>query len=99
MQPNPNLPFIYMPLASVLNATGVVSKSTLYRLIREGRFPQPDRLDGGRSRWRSDLVSRWLLEQSAKADAEREARAKAARQKGQDMLRSRMTKDPATATA
>lgn len=85
-----NLPFNYLAIDAVLEASGIGSKSDLYKKIREKKFPEPDRLDG-RSRWRSDRIAQWLTEQAAKADADREARAKAARQKGQRMRAARGT--------
>lgn len=83
-----NLPFTYLAIDAVLAASGIGSKSDLYKKIREKKFPEPDRLDG-RSRWRSDRIAQWLTEQGAKADAERGERAKAAREKGQRMLQAR----------
>ena len=79
------LPFQYLELADVLAASPIRSKSGLYSAIRLGKAPAPD-LIGGRSLWRSDRISEWLLEVAARADAgrkelaqQREAKARAAR--------------------
>jgi len=84
-----HLPFQYLRLQAVLEATGFASKSTLYLKIREKKFPAPDRLDDGASRWRSTLVAQWLIEQAARADAQRAERAKVARERGQRMNQAR----------
>ena len=44
---------------SVERMTGL-SKSTLYRLIRQGRFPPPLRLTRKAVRWRRAEVDEWL---------------------------------------
>ena len=46
-------------LRSVVSMTGL-SKSTLYRLIKQGRFPQPLRLTQRAVRWRREEVDEWL---------------------------------------
>ena len=47
-------------LRSVILITGL-SKSTLYRLIKLGHFPQPLRLTQRAVRWRREEVDEWLL--------------------------------------
>lgn len=38
-----------------------MSKSTLYRLVKAGEFPEPVSLGGGRSvAWRADEVAHWI---------------------------------------
>jgi prophage regulatory protein len=37
-----------------------VSKSTIYKWVREGRFPKPILLGDNASRWRESLVVEWL---------------------------------------
>ena len=44
---------------SVERMTGL-SKSTLYRLIKQGSFPPPLRLTRKAVRWRSEEVHQWL---------------------------------------
>lgn len=44
---------------SVERMTGL-SKSTLYRLIKQGSFPPPLRLTTKAVRWRRDEVHEWL---------------------------------------
>ena len=46
-------------LRSVVQRTGL-SKSTLYRLIKQGAFPPPLQLAARAVRWRSDEVDEWL---------------------------------------
>ena len=44
---------------SVERMTGL-SKSTLYRLIKQGSFPPPLRLTAKAVRWRRDEINEWL---------------------------------------
>lgn len=44
---------------SVERMTGL-SKSTLYRLIKQGRFPAPLRMTRKAVRWRREEVNEWL---------------------------------------
>ena len=44
---------------SVERMTGL-SKSTLYRLIKKGEFPQPLRLTRKAVRWRREEINEWL---------------------------------------
>jgi prophage regulatory protein len=47
----------------VLELTGV-SKSTLYTMMRQGRFPNSIKLPGGRVvAWRVSTIKAWLLAQ------------------------------------
>ena len=43
-----------------------VHVKTLYRMIRDGRFPASTSY-AGQKRWRSDIVQTWILAQSAAA--------------------------------
>lgn len=45
--------------SSVERMTGL-SKSTLYRLIKQGNFPPPLRLTRKAVRWRRDEINEWL---------------------------------------
>ena len=45
--------------SSVERMTGL-SKSTLYRLIKQGSFPPPLRLTRKAVRWRRDEINEWL---------------------------------------
>lgn len=85
-----NLPFTYLPIDAVLEATGIGSRSTLYAKIQAKEFPEPDHI-GARARWRSDRVGEWLLTQAAQADSERGERTKAARAKAERMVQARRT--------
>ena len=44
----------------VRNVLGGVGRTTLWRWIREGRFPKPVRLGANCVAWRSDEVEAWL---------------------------------------
>ena len=46
-------------LRSMVLRTGL-SKSTLYRLIKQGSFPPPLQLAPRAVRWRSDEIDEWL---------------------------------------
>jgi prophage regulatory protein len=37
-----------------------VSRSTIFRMIRNGEFPAPIRISGGTSRWRMADVKAWV---------------------------------------
>lgn len=51
-------------LPKVIEFVGV-GKSTLYKLISEGRFPPPVKIAGGRSSgWRLSDINTWLKSQS-----------------------------------
>ena len=51
----------------VLRRTGV-SKQTLYRWIREGRFPRPARLGPNVVGWPSDELEKWEQERKRERD-------------------------------
>jgi predicted DNA-binding transcriptional regulator AlpA len=46
-------------LPEVLSALGGINKTTLYALIRDGRFPPPIKI-GGTSCWPSHEVDAWV---------------------------------------
>lgn len=48
-----------LPRRSVERMTGL-SKSTLYRLIKKGEFPQPLRMTRKAVRWRREEINEWL---------------------------------------
>lgn len=45
---------------------GVVpmSKATLWRMVRDGRFPKPVKLSGGVTAWRVEQVRDWINSRS-----------------------------------
>ena len=49
----------YLRLKTVVSMTGV-SRSSIYRLIGEGRFPQQVMLSRRSVGWRASCVRRWL---------------------------------------
>ena len=59
------------PEVSLLDVRGVcarlsISRPSLYRLLKAGRFPAPFYPGGVKSpRWRSDLVTDWIRRESA----------------------------------
>ena len=83
-----DLPFRYLSKKTVLEVGPYKSNSSLCAQIKAGNFPAPDHI-GGRAMWRSDRVAQWLTEHAAKADAEREQRAKVAQKRAQKMVRAR----------
>jgi len=47
-----------MRIPAVVKATGL-PRSSLYRMVREGKFPKPIKLSARASAWRLDEVERW----------------------------------------
>lgn len=90
------LPFKYMELNEVTQASPCKSKSSLYAAIKRGDAPPPDRI-GGRSLWRSDRIAEWLCSLAAAADAERSERTEKAREKAQRMISGRAGRERAAA--
>ncbi|MBU2788924.1 AlpA family phage regulatory protein [Acidithiobacillus sp. VAN18-1] len=50
-----------LTLQGVIAAT-TLSRSTIYQLCKEGRFPKPRRLLGSRTIWLESEVQDWLRE-------------------------------------
>jgi prophage regulatory protein len=49
-----------------LNALTGIPRSTLYDMMRDGRFPRPISLGGGRAvGWLSSEVEQWIADQAA----------------------------------
>ena len=48
-----------LSLKGVLEITSL-SKSSVYRFIRAGQFPKPQRISVGRVAWRDDVISQWV---------------------------------------
>ncbi|MDE2842365.1 MAG: AlpA family phage regulatory protein [Chloroflexota bacterium] len=46
-------------IADVLEVVGV-SRSTLYKMIADGRFPRPMRVGQRAARWRQSDIQRWM---------------------------------------
>ena len=59
---NQSIPLRLLTIEDVMERTGYKSRSTIYRLIRQKRCPSPVVIGGGRVRWRSDEIERWLLD-------------------------------------
>lgn len=52
-------PVQLLRLPQVIKLTGL-SRDTIYRMVREGRFPQHIKVSERASRWRADEVGNWL---------------------------------------
>ena len=48
-----------LSLKGVIEITSL-SKSSIYRLVRGGQFPKPQRITVGRVAWRDDVISQWV---------------------------------------
>lgn len=44
----------------VMRLTGIRSRTTIWRRVQAKEFPSPVDLGGGRIRWRSDEIARWI---------------------------------------
>jgi predicted DNA-binding transcriptional regulator AlpA len=56
-------------MPEVLNLVGYKSPDTIYRLEREGKFPQRVELSERASRWREDEIAAWIEARSAERPA------------------------------
>lgn len=56
---NTTAPQRLLRLRQVIELTGL-GRDSVYRLIREGRFPRQRRLSERASAWRSDEVAAWI---------------------------------------
>lgn len=61
-------PDTLLRLAGVENLTGL-RKSTLYRLIQEGKFPRGIRLSARATAWSLNAVSAWIEARKAEGGA------------------------------
>jgi prophage regulatory protein len=53
--------------------TGGLSRSTIWRMVRDGRFPKPLALTGRNTGWLASDIAKWQQERRAEADAHIEA--------------------------
>lgn len=74
------LPFTYLSMNAVREATGLGTATTVYDWIAKGKFPAPDKV-GTRSLWKSTTIAAWLIEQSERAESMRAENAERARAK------------------
>lgn len=65
------LPFVYLQIAAVRSACGL-STSSVYVLIKAGKFPPGDLIGAQSRRWKSTDIAAWLNQQAEKA-SQREA--------------------------
>jgi len=61
VQPGGVTPVVYLSAAQVRSRIGA-SSTTLWRWIREGRFPRPKYTPGGRRVWPADAIAAWEAE-------------------------------------
>ena len=41
------------------------SRTTLWRKVRNGEFPAPERLSAGITAWKVELIRKWIIEHSS----------------------------------
>lgn len=51
---------LLLTIDEVMRLAGYKSRSSIYRLVRQGRCPSPVVIGGGRVRWRSSEIDQWL---------------------------------------
>lgn len=61
-------PLSFLRIAIVMGRTGL-PRSTIYWLIKNGRFPAPVKLSERSSAWRSDEIDAWVAQRIAGAPA------------------------------
>ncbi len=59
MKSENSISVVMLRLREVTRVTGL-ARSTIYKLIREGRFPRPVKLAARAVAWRSDVVNAWI---------------------------------------
>ena len=64
---------------TVLRIIGIGSRETLSRWIRNGQFPAPIHVGGGRLRWLRSEVEAWIADRAMARDAERTSQSPNAR--------------------
>ena len=52
----------FIRIAEVKKMIGISATSTLYDLIRDGRFPKPIKLSPRVSVWNTDQIQKWMVE-------------------------------------
>ena len=67
-----DLPFTYLKLQAVCNATGH-SKTKIYDLISRREFPEGDMISKQSRRWKSTEIAAWLEKTAAAAERNRTA--------------------------
>ncbi|KRC81295.1 helix-turn-helix transcriptional regulator [Sphingomonas sp. Root241] len=63
----------FLRLQAVLNRTGL-SRTTMYRMIRNGSFPENVQLGPRCVGWRESAIESWMREPLAGTNADRRAR-------------------------
>ena len=53
-------PIHLLTCAEVMNLTGIRSRTTVWRRIRQETFPAPLEIGAGRIRWRATDISAWI---------------------------------------
>lgn len=67
----------YLMSVSMVSEKVSMSKTTIYELIEQGKFPIPLRINGSNklTRWRGSDVDAWIAEESSKPRAWKFAKA------------------------
>jgi prophage regulatory protein len=60
--PRPHMLEPLLPIGQVVELTSL-SKTTVYRMVDEGRFPAPLKIGKARVAWRASAIARWMSEQ------------------------------------
>jgi len=68
MPSNRTVPLALLKLPRVLERTGL-SRTELYRLVREQRFPRPVKLGMRGNAWPAHEIQTWIADRMAERDA------------------------------
>ena len=49
----------WVPMRDVLRAFGYRHRSSIWRNVRDGKFPPPERTAGGHCRWRASVLAEY----------------------------------------
>jgi prophage regulatory protein len=63
MQTQNPITVVMLRLREVLRVTGL-ARSTVYKLIHDGKFPRPIKLGARAVAWRSDAVNGWIQDRT-----------------------------------
>lgn len=63
-KPNPEFPRLYVSVKELSSRYGVTAVS-IWRWVREGRFPRPVKLSGNATRWKLSAVEQFERERGA----------------------------------
>ena len=63
MQTENPIAVVMLRLREVMRVTGL-ARSTVYKLIHDGKFPRPIKLGARAVAWRSDAVNGWIQDRT-----------------------------------